>query len=102
MVGKSWNATMKARNENRQSRRKGQVSSGSRAFDRGDMSGDARRAPHANVRRRHGRAAMSSVVGTAEHPLRVAIVGTGPSGMYAADGDAQWMLGGADDAAHSG
>ncbi|HXT22910.1 MAG TPA: FAD-dependent oxidoreductase, partial [Thermoanaerobaculia bacterium] len=27
---------------------------------------------------------MSSVVGTAEHPLRVAIVGTGPSGMYAA------------------
>ena len=27
---------------------------------------------------------MSSVVGTAEHPLRVAVVGTGPSGMYAA------------------
>jgi ferredoxin--NADP+ reductase len=27
---------------------------------------------------------MSSFVGTAEHPLRVAIVGTGPSGMYAA------------------
>src|SRR5688500_14918261 len=27
---------------------------------------------------------MSPVVGTAEHPLRVAVVGTGPSGMYAA------------------
>jgi ferredoxin--NADP+ reductase len=27
---------------------------------------------------------MSGLVGTAEHPLRVAIVGTGPSGMYAA------------------
>ncbi|HXT22082.1 MAG TPA: FAD-dependent oxidoreductase [Thermoanaerobaculia bacterium] len=30
------------------------------------------------------RTIMSSVVGTAEQPLRVAIVGTGPSGMYAA------------------
>ena len=27
---------------------------------------------------------MSPAVGTAEHPLRVAVVGTGPSGMYAA------------------
>jgi ferredoxin--NADP+ reductase len=27
---------------------------------------------------------MSATVGTAEHPLRVAVVGTGPSGMYAA------------------
>src|SRR3954471_14217729 len=27
---------------------------------------------------------MANLVGTPEHPLRVAIVGTGPSGMYAA------------------
>src|SRR6185503_1652545 len=47
-------------------------------------------------------AAMSSVVGTAEHPLRVAIGGVHPRGAGADDGDAQWMLGGADDAAHGG